>query len=71
MKFEREIVYDPVVSDFAMYLDDELVGYARSYQEAEVKLDQLVAELRAERTGRSIFAAMVLRNDRAQMEETP
>lgn len=45
MKCEREIVYDPEMREFAMYLDDGLVGYARSYQEAEVVLDRLVAEL--------------------------
>jgi hypothetical protein len=29
----------------AMYLDGELVGFARTYHEAEVTLDQLVFEL--------------------------
>ena len=28
-----------------MYLDGELVGFARTYHEAEVTLDQLVFEL--------------------------
>jgi hypothetical protein len=28
-----------------MYIDGELVGFARTYQEAEVTLDQLVFEL--------------------------
>lgn len=28
-----------------MYLDGELVGYARTYHEAEVTLDRLVFEL--------------------------
>jgi hypothetical protein len=28
-----------------MYLDGELVGFARTYHEAEVALDQLVFEL--------------------------
>lgn len=43
--YRKEIVYDPETHDFAMYLDDELVGFARTYQEAEVTLDQLVFEL--------------------------
>ncbi|MEI7770145.1 MAG: hypothetical protein WCI67_09170 [Chloroflexales bacterium] len=43
--YEREIVYDPETRDFAMYLGGELVGFARTYQEAEVTLDQLVFEL--------------------------
>jgi hypothetical protein len=43
--YEKEIVYDPETRDFAMYLDGELVGFARTYQEAEVTLDQLVFEL--------------------------
>ena len=72
MKFEREIIYDPEMRDFAMYLNNRFVGYARSYQEAEVVLDRLVSELRADQdTGRSLFATMVLRNDRARTEETP
>jgi hypothetical protein len=44
-EYEKEIVYDPQTRDFAMYLDKELVGFARTYQEAEVTLDQLVYEL--------------------------
>jgi hypothetical protein len=43
--YEKEIVYDPETRDFAMYLDGELVGFARTYQEAETTLDQLVFEL--------------------------
>ncbi|MCG8347595.1 MAG: hypothetical protein MI924_07415 [Chloroflexales bacterium] len=43
--YHKEIIYDPETRDFAMYLDDELVGFARTYQEAEVTLDQLVFEL--------------------------
>ncbi|MFP4439742.1 MAG: hypothetical protein ACLFVO_21060 [Chloroflexaceae bacterium] len=43
--YRKEIIYDPETHDFAMYLDDELVGFARTYQEAEVTLDQLVFEL--------------------------
>lgn len=44
-EYEREIVYDPETRDFAMYLDHELIGFARTYHEAEVTLDQLVFEL--------------------------
>ncbi|NNJ09363.1 hypothetical protein EKD04_003375 [Chloroflexales bacterium ZM16-3] len=43
--YEKEIVYDPETRDFAMYLDGELVGFARTYQEAEVTLDEIVFEL--------------------------
>jgi hypothetical protein len=43
--YEKEIVYDPETRDFAMYLDGELVGFARTYQEAEQTLDELVYEL--------------------------
>ena len=43
------IMYDRSTRDFAIYLDGELVGYARSYLEAEAVLDQLRMErLRAE-----------------------
>lgn len=38
----KEIVYDPETRDFAMYLDSELVGFARTYQEAEVALDKTI-----------------------------
>jgi hypothetical protein len=43
--YEKVIVYDPETRDFAMYLDGELVGFARTYHEAEITLDQLVFEL--------------------------
>jgi hypothetical protein len=43
--YKKEILYDPETRDFAMYLDGELVGFARTYQEAEVTLDELVFEL--------------------------
>jgi hypothetical protein len=43
--YEKEIVYDPETRDFAMYLDGELVGFARTYQEAEQTLDELIYEL--------------------------
>lgn len=43
--YRQEIVYDRETRDFAMYLDGELVGYARTYREAEITLEQLVFEL--------------------------
>ena len=43
--FEREIIYDRTTRDYAMYLDGELLGFARTYHEAEVTIDQLVFEL--------------------------
>lgn len=43
--YRKEICYDRETRDYAMYLDGELVGYARSYHEAEITLDQLVFEL--------------------------
>ena len=43
--YRKEIVYDRETRDFAMYLDGELVGYARTYHEAEITLDLLVFEL--------------------------
>lgn len=43
--YTKEIIYDPETRDFAMYLDGELVGFARTYQEAEQALNELVYEL--------------------------
>ncbi|MEM8533206.1 MAG: hypothetical protein AAGF95_20365 [Chloroflexota bacterium] len=43
--YQREIIYDRTTRDYAMYLGGELVGFARTYHEAEVTLDQLVFEL--------------------------
>jgi hypothetical protein len=40
----RLIMYNRTTKDFAMYFDGELVGYARSYLEAEAVLDQLQME---------------------------
>jgi hypothetical protein len=47
--WQKDIAYDPETRDFAMYLDSELVGFARTYQEAESTLDELIAELSAQR----------------------
>lgn len=43
--YRKEIKYDRETRDYAMYLDGDLVGFARTYHEAEVTLDQLVFEL--------------------------
>lgn len=43
--YKKEIVYNRDSRDYAMYLDGELVGFARTYYEAEVTLDQLVFAL--------------------------
>ncbi len=43
--YRREICYDRETRSFAMYLDGELVGFARTYHEAEITLDELVFEL--------------------------
>ena len=45
MTYEKSISYDRETRDYAMYLDGELVGFARNHHEAEVTLDQLVFEL--------------------------
>lgn len=44
------ILYDRQTKDFAIYVDGELVGYARSYLEAEAVLDQLHMEFLRART---------------------
>lgn len=43
--YRKEICYDRETHDYAMYIDGELVGFARTYHEAEIWLDQLVFEL--------------------------
>lgn len=43
--YRKEIVYDRETRDYAMYLDGELIGFARTYHEAETTLDQIVYEL--------------------------
>lgn len=44
--FEREIKYDRTTRDYAMYLDGELIGFERTYHDAEVCLNNLVFELK-------------------------
>jgi len=43
--FRKEIVYDRETRDYALYLDGELVGFASTYHDAEVKLDQMIYDL--------------------------
>jgi hypothetical protein len=43
--YRKQIVHDRTTHDYAMYLDGELIGFARTYQEAEVTLNQLIFEL--------------------------
>lgn len=47
MQFQREISYDRTTSDFLMKLDGKPVGFARTYQEAETILDNVVFDLLA------------------------
>lgn len=43
--YETEIVYDRPSGDYAMYVNSELIGYARNYSEAQTTLDTLVDAL--------------------------
>lgn len=43
--YTKEIVYDRISHDFALYLDGAIVGYARSYVDGERTLDELVASI--------------------------
>ncbi len=43
--YHKEIIYDRETRDYAMYLDGELTGFARTYHDAEITLDQRVWEL--------------------------
>jgi hypothetical protein len=45
LMYTKEIIYDSETRDFAMYLDGELVGFARTYQEAEQTLNELIYDL--------------------------
>jgi hypothetical protein len=52
--YTKQIKYDRDAKQFAMYLDNELVGYARTLLEAETTLDALVFEL----LSRGIFSKL-------------
>lgn len=41
----KHIAYDPETKDYAMYLDAQLIGFARTHHEAETSLDELVDEI--------------------------
>lgn len=43
--YRQEIVRDYETRDWAMYLDGELVGFARTYPEAQTTLEELVMQL--------------------------
>lgn len=43
--YHKAIAYDRHTRDFAMYLDGELIGFARTHHEAEITLDEVVFEL--------------------------
>jgi glutamate mutase epsilon subunit len=43
--YEKAIVYNAEDKDFALYLNGELCGFARSYQEGETTLNELVYDL--------------------------
>lgn len=43
--YTKEIKYDFEMHDYALLLDGELVGYARTYHEGETTLDKLVYDL--------------------------
>jgi len=41
----KEIRYDRESRDYAMYYEGQLIGFARTYQEAATTLDTFVCEL--------------------------
>lgn len=43
--YRKEIIYDRKTRSYAMYLDGELIGFAKTYREADLILDQLIFEL--------------------------
>jgi hypothetical protein len=49
--FTREIVYDYEARDYALYLSGELIGFARTHDEGETTLNELVSELIRAQTG--------------------
>jgi hypothetical protein len=44
-RLAKAISYEPATRDFAMFLGGDLVGYARTYSDAETTLDELIYEL--------------------------
>lgn len=49
--YQKEIVYCPQSRDFALYLEGELVGFARTYADGEATLDSLISEIARMRHG--------------------
>ncbi|MCA0351990.1 MAG: hypothetical protein LCH85_08330 [Chloroflexi bacterium] len=45
MTHTKEIRYDCITKDFALYLNGESIGYASSYSEGESRLNELVYDL--------------------------
>ena len=47
--YEKKIIQEAadLVLPFAMYLDNELIGYAATYREADIQLDRLIFELQS------------------------
>ena len=43
--YRKQIIHDRTTRDYAMYLNGELVGFARTYREAEAALNQLIFKL--------------------------
>jgi hypothetical protein len=43
--YTKEIKFERSTGEYAMYLDGELVGFARTYHDAKVTLDHLVFDL--------------------------
>jgi hypothetical protein len=41
----KYIRYDPETQDYAMYLDAQFIGFARTQHEAEVSLDELLLSI--------------------------
>jgi hypothetical protein len=39
------IEYDPDTGDYAMYLDAQFIGFARTYHDAEITLQDLIDEI--------------------------
>jgi len=64
MLYRKEVVYDRKTGDFAMYINDEFVGYAADSRQAKTELDTLVYNLltkgalpAVEQTPRTDYAA--------------
>jgi hypothetical protein len=43
--YHTTVTYDSEIHGFAMHLDGELIGFARTVQEAEATLEQILLEL--------------------------